>query len=136
MLFSRVWPAGVLAFSLCACGSATPVGTTTTTSATLAKGSVGLVLGDACIRNEACESGFCDHPMGYCGAPGVCKERLSCAKWSSLYGSAVEQGSGGQCTLGGRDVEVPNECTPRVTPEEALKLRRSSTVEIVPDDAR
>jgi hypothetical protein len=126
-------PVAVIALAS-ACGSNAAVGTTETTSSSVSRGSPGLVLGDSCLRSEACESGFCDHPMGFCDATGVCTQRLSCAQWSSLYGRAIHETLGGQCIVRGRTVEVPTACIPRIKFEEALQPRKNSTVEIVPED--
>jgi hypothetical protein len=134
--FARKLSSSIILLGLSACGSSSAFSTTTTTSGAVAKGSPGLVLGDSCVRSEACESGFCDHPIGFCDAPGVCREKLSCDQWSLLYGPTVRATRDGRCVANGRSVEIPSACVPRVTPEGALRLRRISTVEIVPDDDR
>ncbi len=72
----RCFGCWVLAVALvCSCSEAPAVGTTTTTAAVV---SGPIVDGQPCLRDQDCESRYCDHPEGYCGAPGKCARALTC----------------------------------------------------------
>jgi hypothetical protein len=133
MKFCSMAAAAVLAVATSGCSSNAPAAAVTTTSAAVARPR-GLVSGDACLRSEACESGYCDHPMGFCEVVGVCAERFPCTKWSSLFGPSVGQLHNRDCVVAGRDVAVPAACIPRIQ-DERLRAPNSS-VEILPAGAQ
>jgi hypothetical protein len=68
---------GLAALSPIACSDSVPTGTTVTTSARV-ESRGGLGSGEACVRDVACQSGYCDHPVGFCAAPGICRDLLGC----------------------------------------------------------
>jgi hypothetical protein len=44
-----------------------------------------LASGQPCSANGECRTGFCEHPMGSCGANGVCAHVPSCTSEAADY---------------------------------------------------
>src|ERR1700720_3330225 len=94
-----------LAVLVMACETGTAVATTTTTAGSQ---SAALASGQSCMRDGACESGFCDHPVGFCDVPGVCRDVLPCPRLELNHG--IEQMDSRECVRSWHDRGVPGLC--------------------------